>query len=227
MAETKKAFILTPKTLLGGIAGAALVASLALAPLSFAYADGSNDSGSNTSVSEDGEAANPAREAAETSMNNLGLDMEKTASEMADTVRKAGDGADHDGENNAKNSSSEHADQAGDHADQAGDHADQAGDHADQAGDYTDQTGEHADNQESVDKNAAPLMLADFLSSLRGGNQVVSSEGASSNLELRYGNGWKEEIDHGRYVLVDPNGNKIVNRLVTDADISRMRSALK
>ncbi len=188
MTDTKKAFVLNSKTLLGGIAGISLVAALALAPVGFAYASGNNDSNS----SEAGEVANPAREAAENSMSKLGADMEKTGKEIADAAHNAA-------ENNKENHS----------------------------GKADNQSGDHSDGQDNMDNNAAPMMLSDFISSVRKGTRVLSSQGTNANLELVYSNGWKEEIDHGRYVLVDPNDNKIINRPVTKTDISRMRSASK
>lgn len=188
MTKTRKPSILSPKALIGGIAGISLVAVLALAPVGFAYASGGNDSNS----SEAGEVANPAREAAETSMSKLGINMEKTGKEIVDSAQKG-----------AKNSKDTHGGKA------------------------AAQSGDHSNSQGSVDKNAAPMKLSDFISSIRKGVSVLSSQVANANLELVYSNGWKEEIDHGRYVLVDPNNNKIISRLANKADISRMRSASK
>jgi len=131
-------------------------------------------------------------------MSNLGLNMENSAREIGDAARNAVEGV----HNEASDNQSDHANEASGHQ------------------------SDHADGQPNMDENAPPMVLADFISSLRNGNSVTASDGSASNLELRYANGWKEEIDHGRYVLVDPNGNKIINRPVTDADISRMRSAL-
>jgi len=220
MTKIEKPSILTPKTLLSGIAGISLIVGMSMAPVSFSYASGSNDSTGvevSDSAPEADETANPAREAAENSMNNLGLNMENSAREIGDAAGKAADGMHKDAENKMDEHAKETSSNGSDHAD-----GQNGSDHAD------GQNGsDHADGQQNIDENAPPMVLADFISSLRKGNSVTSSDGSTANLELRYTNGWKEEIDHGRYVLVDPNDNKIISRPVTDADISRMRSALK
>ncbi len=202
MTKIEKPSILTPKTLLSGIAGISLIVGMSLAPVSFVYASGGNDS-PDTSLSDSApevdETANPAREAAENTMNKLGINMENSAREIGDAASKVADSVHKD----AENKMSDH-------------------------GKQTSSNGsDQPDGSQSIDKNAPPMVLADFLSSLRKGNSITSSDAGAANMELRYANGWKEEIDNGRYVLVDPNGHKIISRPVTDADISRMRSALK
>ncbi|VAW20728.1 hypothetical protein MNBD_ALPHA12-2150 [hydrothermal vent metagenome] len=231
MTKFEKPSILTRKNLLSGIAGIALVVGMGLAPLSSAYAGGNNDnSGMNVSdtAPEAGETNNPAREAAENSMSKLGLNMENSAREIGAAARKVADGVHKDAENKMGDVE-KGAREIGEAAHKAaeGVHKDAENKMGDHAKGNSANGSAQADGQPGVDTNAAPMLLADFISSVRKGNPVVSGNGSEANMELRYANGWKEEIDNGRYVLVDPNGNKIITRPVTSADISRMRSALK
>ena len=51
---------------------------------------------------------------------------------------------------------------------------------------------------------------------------VTKIERSAPGLEIVYATGWKEEFENGRYELKDPNGNTVVERLVTDQDRARM-----
>jgi hypothetical protein len=57
----------------------------------------------------------------------------------------------------------------------------------------------------------------------RGSIAKVESEGTS--LEVEYADGWKEEIENGRYELKDPGNETVVERPATQADIDRLSSA--
>jgi hypothetical protein len=50
--------------------------------------------------------------------------------------------------------------------------------------------------------------------------------GPEFNISLQYANGWREWIDHGRYVLVDPFGRTVANRQASRDDVARMRALL-
>lgn len=47
--------------------------------------------------------------------------------------------------------------------------------------------------------------------------------GPEFNITLQYSNGWREWINAGRYVLVDPQGYTVANRQATPDDATRMR----
>ena len=47
---------------------------------------------------------------------------------------------------------------------------------------------------------------------------------ASGNIEIRYTNGWKEELENGRYELKNANNRTVVQRRATAADVARMRA---
>ncbi len=51
---------------------------------------------------------------------------------------------------------------------------------------------------------------------------VTKIERSTAGLEIVYATGWREEFENGRYELKDPNGNTVVERLVTDQDRARM-----
>ncbi len=53
---------------------------------------------------------------------------------------------------------------------------------------------------------------------------VSEVEVGRSGVEVRYANGWKEELEAGRYELKDPNGNTVVERVATSEDLARMRA---
>ena len=49
-------------------------------------------------------------------------------------------------------------------------------------------------------------------------------EVSSSGIEIRYANGAREEIQNGRYRVRDQNGNRVVQRRATGADVVRLRA---
>jgi len=51
-------------------------------------------------------------------------------------------------------------------------------------------------------------------------------EVAGDAIEVKYGDGWKEEIEAGRYELKDPAGNTVVERPATAGDRTRLESQL-
>ncbi|HHG90897.1 MAG TPA: hypothetical protein ENJ90_10550, partial [Devosia sp.] len=80
------------------------------------------------------------------------------------------------------------------------------------------------DDDDEYHNNSRPMDLADFLESLRNGSTIVKAERDANSIEIKYSDGWKEEIENGRYELKDPNGNEIISRPATDADITRLSS---
>ena len=54
--------------------------------------------------------------------------------------------------------------------------------------------------------------------------QARKIEHAGSAIEVRYRDGWKEEIEAGRYQLKDPHNQTVVERPATQADHDRLRA---
>ncbi len=64
-----------------------------------------------------------------------------------------------------------------------------------------------------------------------GEREFVLSDGtkievAGNNIEVKYGDGWKEEIEGGRYELKDPAGNTVIERPATAGDRSRLEAQI-
>lgn len=53
--------------------------------------------------------------------------------------------------------------------------------------------------------------------------QAAKVEVAGNNIEVVYSDGWKEEIENGRYELKDPSNNTVIERPARTADINRLR----
>ncbi len=53
--------------------------------------------------------------------------------------------------------------------------------------------------------------------------RTIHAEIAGDNIEIRYSDGWKEEIEAGRYELKDPNNNTVIQRRARQSDIIRLR----
>ena len=51
-------------------------------------------------------------------------------------------------------------------------------------------------------------------------------EVVGDDIEVTYSDGWKEEIESGRYELKDPAGNTVVERRATSADRTRLEGQL-
>jgi hypothetical protein len=60
--------------------------------------------------------------------------------------------------------------------------------------------------------------------SVRSNGARVESSGRG--IEVTYADGWKEEIENGRYELKDPDDNSVVERAATGDDRSRLESML-
>ena len=54
--------------------------------------------------------------------------------------------------------------------------------------------------------------------------RVVEKKSSGSKIELRYSDGWREEIEEGRYSLKNPDGRRVVSRKARNSDWTRMRS---
>jgi len=215
MLSTKKTSALTSKTLLSGIAGISLVLGMSLAPVSFDFQGGQLEFKSIAAYASPGDNESDNEKPATSES-----DSEKpSASDIADKARELADKAGNShGNDTADKAGNSHG---SDTADKAGNSHDS--DTADKAGQEKDSSNDAG----SVTPDAAPLALSEFISSMRKGTSVTSGAATTSSLNLSYANGWKEEVVNGRYVLVDPNGNTIVNRAVRTADIARLRSILK
>jgi len=73
--------------------------------------------------------------------------------------------------------------------------------------------------------NSRPMNLDDFLTSLRNGATIISAERDGNEIEIEYSDGWKEQIEHGRYEIEAPNGRTIISRPATQRDFDRLNSA--
>ena len=56
---------------------------------------------------------------------------------------------------------------------------------------------------------------------------VVKAEVAAGHVEIGYSDGWKEEVENGRYELKSPGNRTVVERPATQADIDRLNAAAR
>ncbi|KUJ78199.1 hypothetical protein AVO45_09425 [Ruegeria marisrubri] len=61
----------------------------------------------------------------------------------------------------------------------------------------------------------------------RGGGVVASFEINGRDVEVTYVDGWKEEIQNGRYEMKDANNNTVVERNATQRDVDRLFGAFE
>ncbi|VVT08633.1 conserved exported hypothetical protein [Rhizobium sp. EC-SD404] len=117
--------------------------------------------------------------------------------------------------------------------DRGGDDHDR-GDRADNRGrdnDRDDDESRHGRNDDDDDhrgrhgRDSMPVNLADFFSPDRERGSVAKAESEGSALEVTYSDGWKEEVENGRYELKDPTNQTVVERPATQSDIDRLNSA--
>ena len=59
----------------------------------------------------------------------------------------------------------------------------------------------------------------------RGGGVVAKFESDSTGIEVTYTDGWKEEIENGRYELKDSHNNTVIERVATNSDYARLTAA--
>jgi len=216
--------------------------------------DESSDERSSSSDASDQESADVStdnsssdQESADVSTDNSSSDQESAdvSTDSSDNDQASADvstdtnSSDQAGDNGAKDRRSEKAgnersgnEHAGNTAEKARELADKARELADKAGlgegkSHDSKNGNQENDNSEVNTDAAPMDLSDFISSLRKGTRVTAGIETSSNINLSYSNGWKEEIANGHYVLVDPNGNTIISRTVKTSDIARLRSIIK
>ena len=76
-----------------------------------------------------------------------------------------------------------------------------------------------------AERGSKPVNLADFFAAGRDRGSVAKAESEGSALEVTYTDGWKEEVEDGRYELKDPNNETVVERAATQSDIDRLNSA--
>ena len=59
----------------------------------------------------------------------------------------------------------------------------------------------------------------------RGGGVVAKFESNGTDIEVTYTDGWKEEIESGRYQLKDSHNNTVIERPATSSDYARLAAA--
>jgi hypothetical protein len=74
-------------------------------------------------------------------------------------------------------------------------------------------------------RDSRPSNLAEFFSLDRERGSVAKAESEGTALEVTYSDGWKEEVENGRYELKDPTNQTVVERAATQSDIDRLNSA--
>jgi len=74
-------------------------------------------------------------------------------------------------------------------------------------------------------RDSRPSNLAEFFSPDRERGSVAKAESEGTALEVTYSDGWKEEVENGRYELKDPTNQTVVERAATQSDIDRLNSA--
>ena len=82
----------------------------------------------------------------------------------------------------------------------------------------SDDSGESGESGESGDDRSSASVPDRF-------GRVVEVERRGFNIEVRYDDGWKEEIENGRYELKDPNNRTVVERAATFEDRARIANA--
>lgn len=73
--------------------------------------------------------------------------------------------------------------------------------------------------------HSQPRNLTDFFTGNQERGAVVKAEMEGQSIEVTYTDGWKEEIEHGRYELKDPSNRTVVERPATQDDVDRLNSA--
>lgn len=63
--------------------------------------------------------------------------------------------------------------------------------------------------------------------SIRGGGTVAKLETNGRNIEVTYSDGWKEEIEAGRYELKDASGRTVIQRPARPSDRARLFAAAR
>ena len=56
---------------------------------------------------------------------------------------------------------------------------------------------------------------------------VVKAEVAGNHIEIGYSDGWKEEVEDGRYELKNPSNRTVVQRPATEDDINRLSATAR
>ncbi len=62
---------------------------------------------------------------------------------------------------------------------------------------------------------------------LRGGGTVAKAEVSGTDIEIVHSDGWKDEIDAGRYELKDALNRTVIERLATAKDRARLSAAAR
>jgi len=83
-----------------------------------------------------------------------------------------------------------------------------------------------SDEQDESNRGVSrPQNLSEFLASLRNGSRIVSAERDGDNIEIRYSDGWEEQIRDGEYLLSAPNDNIVIRRPANPKDYARLSTA--
>ena len=89
---------------------------------------------------------------------------------------------------------------------------------------------DHDANDDSRDRtsnrSSRSSSTSSFSQSDRTG-RVRKAERHGGNIEVKFADGWKEEIENGRYELKDPAGRTVVERASTQADFNRLSLAFR
>ncbi|VAW22219.1 hypothetical protein MNBD_ALPHA11-479 [hydrothermal vent metagenome] len=82
-----------------------------------------------------------------------------------------------------------------------------------------------AQEQMNSAANSRPMVLRDFMNSLRNGTTIANAERSDHQITIEYSDGWQEEIVNSRYEITDPSGNVIISRPAVQRDFDRLNSA--
>ena len=56
---------------------------------------------------------------------------------------------------------------------------------------------------------------------------IVKAEIQGNHIEIGYSDGWKEEVENGRYELKNPSNRTVIERPATQSDINRLNAAIR
>jgi hypothetical protein len=107
---------------------------------------------------------------------------------------------------------------------------------------FADGTKQEIENGRFQQKNAAGRTVGERPATREDFKQLTAAAGAGASIgmsvrskgssievsghgiEVTHADGWKEEIESGRYEMKDPNNNTVVERSATSEDRSRLES---
>jgi hypothetical protein len=190
------------KSLLTGVAGAALAVGLVMTPVSIDIQDGQLVLTPSAAYAKDHRNSNKSN-------NNS---------------NKGDEDDDDDDDKDDMDDMDDDKDDMDDMDDMDDDKDDMDDDKDDMDDDHMDDDSADDGENDDHDNNSRPADLSEFLNSLRNGSTITSAESESGKIEIVYSDGWKEKIENNRYMLTDPSGNTIVSRDVNVNDLTRLNS---